>query len=333
MPFRSERQRRFMYARHPAIAARWTAEAKAAKRPAVVAKGLSVANAIHLKSTALNAKAPVQARRYAEAKLRLHSGAVRAEERGYVRSQLAAMGNPVAKATFRRTGRLVRSKALVDQTGVGVGSAVSVAKKRLTAAERRALPDSAFVYPATRRYPIPDKAHARNAMARVNQEATSGSPSKVARKVHRKFPSIGKANTWATNAVGKADDRQVRAGLLTAGGGALALRGAAEVEHRAVVRVKRAQGAAQGASMRAAQAGEHAAALAGRRGAPAARESARVATSLARRADVTSRATARLMKPRLRGARQVKGLGALALAGGAVAAYRGLRKPSYQQGF
>ena len=28
MPFRSEKQRRFMHAKHPAIAARWEAEAK-----------------------------------------------------------------------------------------------------------------------------------------------------------------------------------------------------------------------------------------------------------------------------------------------------------------
>ena len=34
MPFRSEKQRRFMYAQHPDIAERWTKEAKAAgKKP------------------------------------------------------------------------------------------------------------------------------------------------------------------------------------------------------------------------------------------------------------------------------------------------------------
>jgi hypothetical protein len=30
MPFESDKQRRFMYAKHPKIAARWTREAKAA---------------------------------------------------------------------------------------------------------------------------------------------------------------------------------------------------------------------------------------------------------------------------------------------------------------
>ena len=35
MPFKSERQRRFMYAKHPSIAKRWTAEAKAGSKPAI----------------------------------------------------------------------------------------------------------------------------------------------------------------------------------------------------------------------------------------------------------------------------------------------------------
>jgi hypothetical protein len=38
MPFESDRQRRFMYAKHPKIAARWTREAKAAKRSPVKKK-------------------------------------------------------------------------------------------------------------------------------------------------------------------------------------------------------------------------------------------------------------------------------------------------------
>lgn len=38
MPFRSQRQRRFMYAKHPKIAKRWTAEAKRKHKPAVQKK-------------------------------------------------------------------------------------------------------------------------------------------------------------------------------------------------------------------------------------------------------------------------------------------------------
>lgn len=39
---------------------------------------------------------------------------------------------------------------------------------RLTQAERDALPDSAFALPG-RRYPIPDKNHARDALARASE--------------------------------------------------------------------------------------------------------------------------------------------------------------------
>ncbi|GBQ22072.1 hypothetical protein AA0472_0650 [Acetobacter estunensis NRIC 0472] len=39
---------------------------------------------------------------------------------------------------------------------------------KLTAAERNALPDSAFALPG-RRYPIPDATHARDALARASE--------------------------------------------------------------------------------------------------------------------------------------------------------------------
>ena len=38
MPFRSQRQRRFMYAQHPEIAKRWTKEQKAKGKPIVMPK-------------------------------------------------------------------------------------------------------------------------------------------------------------------------------------------------------------------------------------------------------------------------------------------------------
>lgn len=41
MPFKSEKQRRFMYAQHPEIAARWTKEAKAAGKKPVQKKTAS----------------------------------------------------------------------------------------------------------------------------------------------------------------------------------------------------------------------------------------------------------------------------------------------------
>lgn len=58
----------------------------------------------------------------------------------------------------------------------------------LSAEARKKLPGKDFAV-AGRRFPIPDKAHARNALARA-----SGKPeqAQVSSAVHRKFPGIGK---------------------------------------------------------------------------------------------------------------------------------------------
>ena len=61
---------------------------------------------------------------------------------------------------------------------------------RLTAAERNALPDSAFALPG-REYPIEDKTHARDALSRVSEYGSPAEKGRVRAKVHRKFPSIG----------------------------------------------------------------------------------------------------------------------------------------------
>jgi hypothetical protein len=60
---------------------------------------------------------------------------------------------------------------------------------RLTGRQRRALPSRKFAGPE-RSYPIEDKAHARNALARVAQHGTAGLKAQVRRKVHRKFPDL-----------------------------------------------------------------------------------------------------------------------------------------------
>lgn len=67
----------------------------------------------------------------------------------------------------------------------------------LTSKQRKALPKSAFAYPAKRKYPVPTKAQAkkagisekqrlgilRNALSRGAQKGTSGSYAGVAKKV------------------------------------------------------------------------------------------------------------------------------------------------------
>jgi hypothetical protein len=72
---------------------------------------------------------------------------------------------------------------------------------RLTYAKRQKMPASEFALPGKGTgpkgkgggsYPIPDKAHARNALARVSQHGTPAEKAKVRAKVHHKFPEIGR---------------------------------------------------------------------------------------------------------------------------------------------
>lgn len=64
---------------------------------------------------------------------------------------------------------------------------------KLTSARRNALPTKSFAEPGKRAYPIPDKSHARNALARVAQHGTPAEKKQVRAAVKRKFPGIGKS--------------------------------------------------------------------------------------------------------------------------------------------
>ena len=58
---------------------------------------------------------------------------------------------------------------------------------KLTTKERNSLPSSAFVFPKDRRYPIHDKSHAQNALARASgkpEEAT------VRAAVAKRYPGM-----------------------------------------------------------------------------------------------------------------------------------------------
>lgn len=57
--------------------------------------------------------------------------------------------------------------------------------------ERKKLSKKDFALPGKRKYPIPDKAHARNALARVAQNGTEKEQQKVRAAVRKRFPSIG----------------------------------------------------------------------------------------------------------------------------------------------
>lgn len=61
---------------------------------------------------------------------------------------------------------------------------------KLTTKARKAIPGGEFALPG-RRYPIEDKNHARNALARVSQHGSSAEKATVRRRVKEAFPSIG----------------------------------------------------------------------------------------------------------------------------------------------
>ena len=60
----------------------------------------------------------------------------------------------------------------------------------LTTKERKAIPRTDFALPG-RRYPIENKAHARNALARVSQNGSAEEKEAVRREVARRYPKIG----------------------------------------------------------------------------------------------------------------------------------------------
>ena len=61
---------------------------------------------------------------------------------------------------------------------------------KLTYKKREKLPDSAFVFPSERKYPIEDEEHARNALARVSAYGTPEEIRKVRAAVMRRYPDI-----------------------------------------------------------------------------------------------------------------------------------------------
>lgn len=62
----------------------------------------------------------------------------------------------------------------------------------LSGRKRKSLPKSSFAIPDKRKYPIHDRAHAANALARVAQHGTAAEKRKVRAAVRRRYPSIGK---------------------------------------------------------------------------------------------------------------------------------------------
>ena len=65
-------------------------------------------------------------------------------------------------------------------------------EKKLTAKARKSLSSSDFVFPGTRKFPINDRNHARNALARAAHKGGSVE-AKVRAAVHHRYPDIGES--------------------------------------------------------------------------------------------------------------------------------------------
>jgi hypothetical protein len=75
----------------------------------------------------------------------------------------------------------------VSRTG---GNAVA----KLTTKKRKSLSSKSFVFPKSRKFPIEDKAHARDALSRAAHKGGSVEE-KVKAAVHKKYPGIGKKSS------------------------------------------------------------------------------------------------------------------------------------------
>ena len=61
---------------------------------------------------------------------------------------------------------------------------------KLSYKQRKGLPKSSFIFKKERKYPLEDKAHARNALARVAQFGSPAEKAKVRSAVKSKYPTI-----------------------------------------------------------------------------------------------------------------------------------------------
>lgn len=64
--------------------------------------------------------------------------------------------------------------------------------RRNTKAGRKRMSSKSFALPGKKKYRIDDRAHAKNALARVAQHGSPAEKKKVRSAVKRRFPSIGR---------------------------------------------------------------------------------------------------------------------------------------------
>lgn len=63
---------------------------------------------------------------------------------------------------------------------------------KLKASTRSKMKSTSFALPGKKAYPIPDKSHAQNALARVAQHGTPAQKKQVRAAVTKKYPSLKK---------------------------------------------------------------------------------------------------------------------------------------------
>lgn len=66
----------------------------------------------------------------------------------------------------------------------------AIAERELSAKQRKFINDEDFALPHQRKYPIHDKSHARNALARVEQYGTPEEKGKVQAAVRKRYPDM-----------------------------------------------------------------------------------------------------------------------------------------------
>lgn len=75
--------------------------------------------------------------------------------------------------------------------------------KTLSTKDRKKLSKKSFALPGKRKYPIPDKSHARNALSRVAQNGTPEEQKKVRSAVFKRFPGLRKKKKDDSGATSK----------------------------------------------------------------------------------------------------------------------------------
>ena len=98
-------------------------------------------------------------------------------------------GFPVARSIGAGRVQVLTAARMVSGP---LGRGLCMSKDLSSTKNRKKLSKKSFALPGKRKYPIPDKAHARNALARVAQNGTPAEQKKVRAAVKKRFPSIGK---------------------------------------------------------------------------------------------------------------------------------------------